>query len=302
MSSNVTERPKEFADVIGNKETVAQLSAMLEGKKGSVPHCILFSGPSGCGKTTLARIVADKIGCTEFDFKEYDVADNRGIDTAREIKQTAHLKPMAGPVKVYLLDEVHKATSDFQNAMLKITEEPPAHVYFILCTTEPDKLIKTLRNRCTAFTVSALPAKRIRLLLEKTAKKEGAEVSDDAFEMISENSEGSPRKALVIYDQIKVLDPEMQEKAVSKVIKNDAAVIDLCRALIGKPSWKTLSELIKGLDEDPEKIRRAVLGYCTAVALNGDNKKAILVIECFKDNFYDSGKAGLVYAAYQTIL
>lgn len=297
MASNIRYRPKDFNEVVGNKETIESLQAILS----DPPHVFLFSGQAGCGKTTLARIVSDKLGCSEFDFKEINISDNRGIDTARDIIQSAHLKPMSGKVKVYLLDEVHKSTNDFQNALLKILEEPPSFVYFILCTTEPEKLIKTVRDRASMFSVSPLNSKKIKRIIDMICEKENIVISDEVIEKISQDSDGSPRKALVMFDQIKFLDEKSQMQAVMSIQKNEKTTIELCRALLNKSSWSVIADLIKNIDEEPEKIRRAVLGYASSVLLSKDNKQAALMIECFKDNYFDSGKAGLIYSCYQVI-
>lgn len=297
MASNIKFRPKDFDEFIGNKETVESLQAVLK----DPPHLFMFTGPSGCGKTTLARIISNKLGCADFDFKEINISDNRGIDTARDIIQTAYLKPMAGKTKVYMLEECHKATVEFQNAMLKIFEEPPSFVYFILTTTEPKKLIDTIHSRASTFSVNPLNPKRIKRIIDTVSEKEKITISSEVIEKIIKDCDGSPRKALVMYDQIKGLNKEAQLAAVLSIEKNERAVIDLCRALLEKKSWNIISGILKGLDEEPEKIRRAVLGYASSILLNKDSKQAALIIDCFKDNYYDSGKAGLVYSCYQVI-
>jgi len=119
-------RPKTLKEMEGNRSTVDSLQAVLS-RESDIPHAFLFSGSAGCGKTSLGRIVASELGCAPADFREIDTADFRGIDTIREIKNQARLKPLAGKVRVWLLDEFHKSTADAQNALLKILEEPPSH-------------------------------------------------------------------------------------------------------------------------------------------------------------------------------
>ena len=302
MGSSIDRRPKDFSEVLGNSDTIEKLTALFSNGKNKIPHLFLFHGKSGCGKTTLARIIKTKLGCSDFDFYEYDTADNRGIDTVREIKQKANLKPMAGKTKIYLLDECHKMTSDGQNALLKITEEPPAHVYFILCTTDPEKLLPTLRNRATKYMVESVPPKRIMKYLTKLAEEDEAEVSEEAIENIVDSADGSVRDALNIYDQIKILPLESQTKAVEKIQKDTKQAIELFRVLLKAKSWNEVYPILAKVEDDPEKVRRAGLGYFSAVLLKGDNQRCALLIEAFKDNFYDSGKAGLTLACYQGIL
>ncbi len=123
-------RPKEFKKMVGNVSTVQTLVNMI--KRDTLPHTILFHGPSGCGKTTLARILKNQLDCSDVDFKELNCSDHRGVDTIREITRTMNMAPTGGKVRIWLLDEVHQMTKDAQNAALKIFEDTPNHVYFLL--------------------------------------------------------------------------------------------------------------------------------------------------------------------------
>jgi len=110
------------------------IRAMVLARKTDIPHALLFTGSSGCGKTTMGRIVANHLGCADIDFREIDAGGERGIDAVREIRIQARLRPIGGPVRVWLLDEAHSYLGPAQNALLKILEDTPPHVYFILCT------------------------------------------------------------------------------------------------------------------------------------------------------------------------
>jgi len=298
MSSNTTYRPADFSGVVGNQTTIESLESLLASKDPA--HAIMFFGPAGCGKTTLARIVSSKLGCSDFDFKEINVSDNRGIDTARDIINTSFLRPMAGKVKVYLLDEVHKATPEFQNAMLKILEEPPAHVFFILCTTEPEKIIATVRSRCIQYSVNPLGAKKIKRLVSDIAEKEGVKISDSTLAMIGDECGGSPRSALLMYDKIKGLPENKQIEMIEEVKKTQNSLFELCKALLDGKEWKIVSTIIQGIEDEPEKVRRSVLGYMGKVLLNPKpNIRAAAIIECFQDNYYDTGRTGLIFSCFQ---
>jgi DNA polymerase III gamma/tau subunit len=301
-------RPTKLSQVVGQAGAVSQLRKLIEKKK--VPHTILFHGPSGCGKTTLARIMAKELGCSKADFTEVDCADFRGIDLVRDIKSTLGLAPMGGKVKVWLIDEIHKMTQDGQSALLKTLEDTPSHVYFLLCTTDPDKLLATVRTRCTEIRVNMMQDEDLQSLLESVLEKEkdSGKWSDKEtkewsriVDAIIEKVEGSARRALVVLNQVIDLD---SKKEMLKVIsrfdtKNRATVI--ARELIQPaPQWDLISKLLRSTDHDPETMRRMILGYAGAVLLGGGRlaPRALLVVDVFKDNFYDCGKAGLVAACY----
>lgn len=301
MPYNIDYRPQTFEEIIGNKETVESLQSLL--KQKNHPHAFLFSGKTGCGKTTFARIIANELKCSIHDLHEINSSNNRGIDTARELITQMNYKPLQSSVKVYILDEVHMTTKDFQNAMLKAVEDVPNHVYFLLCTTNPEKIIATLRNRCTQFQVNALNKKQIFRLLSNIAKDSKKEI----LIKIAEESEGIPRQALIMLQQ--VIDIEDEEKAI-KVIQSikveEKQVIDLCRAMNEMKPWESIAGIIKAIEAEPESIRRAVLGYFTNVALSAKNKqsalRAAMIIENFADNYYDSGKAGLILSAFRSVM
>jgi DNA polymerase III subunit gamma/tau len=300
VQSNIDYRPVEFSEIVGNKMVVDTLTAFFERK--SLPHTLLFTGSAGCGKTTFARIVCNKLDCSEEDTYEINMSNNRGIDTARDIIKNAYLKPMLGKVKVYIFDEVHKATNEFQNAMLKLLEEPPEHLYFILCTTDPSKLLKTVISRCTLFEVNTLGDTKMSKLLEEILLKKKSKLTRPVIQEIIKKAEGVPRDALIILDQVANLkSEEVQISAVKKIKLEESEVIELCRALLEGKKWKIVSGILKNLKAEPEQIRRAVLGYFTKVLL-GDNQnnsvQAALVIDAFKGHVYDSGMAGVVLACY----
>ena len=302
MSLHIDYRPKTLKEVEGNRSTVEALQAILSREK-DLPHAFLFLGPSGCGKTTLGRIVANELGCAPADMREVDVADFRGIDTIRDIRQQARLKPMAGPVRVWLLDEVQKMTGDAQSALLKILEDTPPHVFFILCTTNPEKLLKTIISRCMAFSVGPLSERQTTRLLQRIVKAEGVEgFPEEAYKQLHAASQGHPRRAVVELDRIIDLDPKSILKAIEQTSKDEALGIDLCRALLKREPWGKVAAVLRGLqDQEEESLRRMVLGYMNAVLLKEDNQQAAQVIECFKGHFFDCGKAGLTQAAYDAV-
>lgn len=255
-----------------------------------------------CGKTTIARIVQRMLNCSEADFCELNIADVRGIDTIRSIRERMHLAPMGGDCRIWLLDECQKMTVDAMNAMLKPLEDTPRHVYFVLATTEPQKLLQTIRTRATEIKLRAVRDKDMEGLLDRTAEAESFRLTEEVRDKIVGCSEGSPRKALVLLEQVLRLESEEEQLAAVEAGVGTKEGIDLARLLIKpKPRWSEVAAVLKELDADPEGVRRLVLSYCSSVMVGGGNlaSRAFEVADVFRDNLYDSGKAGLVAACWE---
>jgi DNA polymerase-3 subunit gamma/tau len=292
-------RPKTLERVVGNKNTVSSLTKMVEGK--TIPHTLLFYGPAGCGKTTLARIIMRSLDCHEMDQRELNCSDFRGVDTIRDIMRTMNLAP-TGAARVWILDEVHQLSKDAQNAALKMLEDTPDHVYFILSTTDPQKLLKTIRSRCTEMPVAPLSSEEMEGLLARVCKKEGIEVKDEVKEEIVTCAMGSARTALVLLGKIITLDESEQLEAVAAKLAEQNEAIELARALIKKESWKKVISILKNLKGEPEQIRYTVLGYARAIMLNGNTDHHIYnIMQHFAENFYDTKEAGLAMACWRVL-
>lgn len=300
-------RPKKLSELAGNEECVESLD--LAFSKESISHSILLDGPSGCGKTTLARIIKDQLNCSKFDYTEMDCGDERGIDDIRRIRKRMNLRPMDGPCRIWLLDEAHmigrggaSAKNEAQNALLKALEEPPDHVYFILATTNPEMLLTTIKSRCTKFTVEKLSSIEMVKYLKKICRKERKRIDTKILRLIAKNSGGSPRAGIILLDKIIDLDSKNIEKAIEQHISKEKETIELCRVLLKDPTWPGVAKILKNLTEEPESIRRMVLGYMGTVLVNSYNPQAFVVMDCFRDDFYDNGKAKLIMACYESIV
>ena len=175
-------RPTSFDEIKGNKQIISSLPELLQ--KDDRPHSFLIHGPTGCGKTTIGRIIANELGCVGSDFREVDSADFRGIDTIREIRKNSLFKPLEGKVRVWLIDECNKLTNDAQNALLKILEDSPPHVYFVLCTTDPQKLIPAIKGRCAQYQVAPLLERELFGLLRKIARDEGETLEKERYSIV----------------------------------------------------------------------------------------------------------------------
>ena len=211
-------RPQEFKDVRGQEPIVSVLSAAVQ--KKTVGHAYLFSGPRGTGKTSMARIFARAIGTDVKDLYELDAASNTGVDSMRELLDGVSTLPFASPFKVYIIDEVHMLSKGAFNAFLKTLEEPPAFAVFILATTELQKVPETIQSRCQVFTFAQPTRAELKEMVIDVAKKEGAQLTPGAAELISMMGEGSYRDTLSILQKVLTIsgDTKLAEDEVAEVI------------------------------------------------------------------------------------
>ena len=267
-------RPDTFDGVIGQDQVTVPLSRALD--QGKITHAYLFSGPRGCGKTSSARILARCINCEKgptshpcgkcqsckdlatggpgsIDVVEIDAASHNGVDDARELRERAGFAPARDRYKIFILDEAHMVTPQGFNALLKIVEEPPEHVMFIFATTEPDKVIGTIRSRTHHYPFRLVPPEVMGPYLEDICKKESINPAPGVLRLAMRAGAGSMRDTLSVLDQLMV-------GAVDGAISLDSAV-----ALLGFTPSELISEAIDALIEHDgaaiyDVVRRVVVG------------------------------------------
>ena len=304
-------RPSSFSEVSGENEIVKSLKLSLKNK--SMAHAYLFSGPRGVGKTTIARLIAKGVNCLNLkengepcnecknckainegrfsDLIEIDAASNRSIDEIRSLKEKINYQPVEGLKKVYIIDEAHMLTKEAFNALLKTLEEPPAHVMFILATTELEKILPTIISRCQRYDFKPLDLEEMKAGLEHILKEENLSMTDDVYSVIYENSSGSMRDSISILERLivtangKEIDLKIAEDTLG--ITPSSRIKIFLNKILNENEYDIINELESLANEsfDIELFFKDLAKYCKNVIVKKelDIDKGLKIISTIYD-------------------
>jgi len=274
-------RSKKLSEIVGQEHITKSLSEAL--KSGRLSHAYLFTGPRGVGKTSVARILAHEVNNLPYDSDqphidiiEIDAASNRRIDEIRDLREKVHISPASAKYKVYIIDEVHMLTKEAFNALLKTLEEPPAHVIFILATTDPHKLPDTIISRTQRFSFKPITGSSAVDHLRQIAKEESIKINDAALELIAEHGEGSFRDSISLLDQLSHGSKEVTAEDVRRILGIPSSeAIDNLIALIEAPgtSYKQMSTTIRELYDqgfNPSLLAKRLMNELRDKLVDGD--------------------------------
>ena len=265
-------RPTKLSELVGQEEAVSLIGNQIE--KENLGHAYLFSGPRGVGKTSLARIIALQLGCDPiFDISEIDAASHNKVDDIREMNESVNfIASSPGKKRVFILDEVHMLSNAASNAFLKTLEEPPEHIIFILATTEPERVLETIKSRTTQIVFKKITEDEIIKTLKKIGKKEKITLDAEILKMIANSSDGSLRDAINLFEQ------------THNTFGEKASVDDLF-SLLGHLSSKDFEVIINAVETQDTGAVLSVIRECYAKGLQ-PNDIVDSVSEFFRNLFY----------------
>ncbi len=311
-------RPATFDDVLGHESVVKAVQKLLAKPPEDRPRCFVFVGAPGGGKTTLARLIAEHLvpdaECRAMDVDEIDAASYSGADDTRNLRERVQNRPMSGGNRVVIMDEAHRLSATAKDVLLKIMEDSPKHLYWIICTSEGNKLPDSVKRRGAFFELKPVPGNEIKRMLVKVSRKEGIYLPEAVRDRIVEGADGSPGMALMYLETVGAMCREDMSTAeiaevASQITQGSEEAGSLPKLLLDNASKLEVLKCIAALkadSKDPEGTRRGVLGYMESAVLGtwykGGYERPLEIMEVFcAGNTFDSGWSGLVVLATNAV-
>jgi DNA polymerase-3 subunit gamma/tau len=285
MTNLITKyRPKSLADVIGQDAVVRSLQITAKKKDTQV---FLFSGPSGVGKTTLSRILAKLYGVEDSSVLEIDAASRTGVDDMRQLQEILQYRPFGDSGKrALILDECHALSKQAFDSLLKSLEDPPPHVVWFFCTTNPAKIPATLKTRCTKFELKAVADKDLGSLYDFVCEEEKIDLPGDVGDLLIREAKGSPRQLL---SNIVVARTARNKKEAAELLSSAVqtdSTLDLCQFIVnGGGSWAKCMGILNKIDDNPESVRILVVNYLGVCLKNAKSDDAAVGLISKLDSF-----------------
>ena len=284
-------RPQSFADVIGQAAVVRSLQGVCKRKDAQV---FLFCGPAGTGKTTLSRLVVKAFGIEEHGILDTNAASKTGIDDMRAIQEITQYKAFGTGGRAIILDECHRLSAQAWDSILKATEEPPAHVVWCFCTTNPSKIPKTLQTRCAKFDLKLVEDKDLGELYDYVCEQEKIVLPGEVGDLLIKEAKGSPRQLLSNLVVARTSRNKKEAASLLRSVLETDYTIELCKFILSSNgSWQKCMSLLAKLEgENPESTRRVICAYISKVLQNAKTDKEACALLAILDPFstpYESG-------------
>jgi len=289
-------RPKSFDAIIGNDLIIDSIN------NNDIPHSMIFYGERGCGKSSLAHIIASNLSHCYMDIVTASVEN--GVSKAKDIAQTISQIPLGYSSKMILLDEAHRGSKQFFDALLIAFEDTPKNVYLVIATTEISKIPNTIKSRCAKFHVKIPTKNETYKLIRDICKKENIVYTKKVLDKICLNNNNIPRDCISDLEIIKATDEEDLQLSLldDEDIKENNKGYDLSRIMLEK-GWKDISKLLRTIEtNEVEGVRRTVCNYMKSSLLNGFKaKETSLILDSFSKPFEEPLLANLVLACYENV-
>lgn len=292
MPLHTDKRVDSLDAFLGNKGVIESIKTLVKDPTRS--HTYMFSGQSGTGKTTLCRILAKELN---LNIDERNAANDNGVDFARSFAQDIMYPGFKGDT-LYMLDEAQRLTSQAQDILLKVLEEPPRHAYIALCTTEPATIKPTIQRRCVHYSLEKPNRRVVQKFIIETAEQEGIEISNEAVTEIMSISKLSIGFVLILLEKIKGVPVDQQLKGLRGISSSqDIAINELCQICLNK-NWREITDGLERIEGDAETIRQRMMAYMSRVLLNG-NVNAFPYLKALENVRMDSGSYGIIRSLYE---